>query len=184
VARWLAELGAVSVDADSLARDVVEPGRPALGAILERFGPEVAAPDGRLDRVALGRIVFADPAALADLEAIVHPAVRPLIEAAVRAAEAGGAPAVVIQAIRLVEAGYAEECDEAWLVTCDPRDQRLRLRARGTSPDDAESRIAAQGRLAERLAAAATRIIDTSAPVPDVRARVAAAFSGALAAER
>ncbi len=83
---------------------------------------------GTVDRPMLGRLVFADPAALADLEAIVHPAVRPLIRAAIEDATAAGAPAVVIEAIKLVEAGYAADCDEVWIVTCDPAEQRGRLR--------------------------------------------------------
>ena len=87
--------------------------------------------DGSLDRAALGRIVFADPAALRDLEAIVHPAVRPRILARIADAEANGAAAVVIEAIKLVEGGLAELCDEVWLVTCDPAVQRRRLVGRG-----------------------------------------------------
>ena len=109
-----------------------------------------SAPDGSLDRAALGRIVFADPAALRDLEAIVHPAVRPRILAAIAAAEADGAVAVVIEAIKLVEGGLAALCDEVWLVTCDPAVQRTRLVGRGTSPEDADQRIAAQAGFAER----------------------------------
>src|SRR5437870_308144 len=101
VAGWLGELGAFVVDADIVAREVVEPGEPALDAVVARFGPDVVRDDGSLDRAALGRIVFADPAALRDLEAIVHPAVRPRILAAVAAAERAGARAVVIEAIKL-----------------------------------------------------------------------------------
>ena len=81
-------------------------------------GPSSWRADGALDRAALGRIVFADPAALRDLEAIVHPAVRPPILAALDAARTTEAPAVVIEAIKLVEGGFAELCDEVWLVTC------------------------------------------------------------------
>src|SRR6186997_167985 len=121
VAGWLSELpGVVSVDADAVARDVLAPGSPAVDEVAERFGAELVDPAGVLDRTALGRIVFADPAALRDLEAIVHPAVRPRIVAAIDAAEAAAAPAVVIEAIKLVEGGLAELCDEVWLVTCDP----------------------------------------------------------------
>jgi dephospho-CoA kinase len=184
VAGWLVELGAVAVDADALAREAVEQGEPALDRVAERFGPGVLDSDGRLDRAALGRIVFADALALADLEAIVHPAVRPRIEAAVAAAERAGAPAVVIEAIKLVEAGYAAECDEVWLVTCTPAEQRERLLARGTPPEDAARRIAAQAGLANRLAAAATRVLDTTGNAADVRARVAFALEEALARAR
>ena len=123
VAGWLGERpGVVVIDADRVAREVVEPGEPALDAVLARFGPDVLRDDGSLDRAALGRIVFADPAALRDLEAITHPAVRPRILAAIDRAAADGAAAVVIEAIQLVEGGLAELCDEVWLVTCDPDD--------------------------------------------------------------
>jgi dephospho-CoA kinase len=184
VAGWLADAGAAVVDADAIARDVTAPGEPALDAVIERFGPNLRQPDGTLDRAALGRIVFADEAALRDLEAIVHPAVRPRIEAAVRAAEEAGAQVVVIEAIKLVEAGYAAQCDEVWLVVCDPEAQRSRLRGRGLPEADAEERIAAQGDLAERLAPRATRVIDTSGPLEEPRSRVAALHDEALAAHR
>jgi dephospho-CoA kinase len=162
VAGWLADAGAAVVDADAIARDVTLPGEPALDAVLARFGADLRRADGSLDRSALGRIVFSDPDALSDLEAIVHPAVRPRIEAAVAAAEHAGAPAVVVEAIKLVEAGYAEQCDEVWLVVCDPDAQRERLAKRGLSESDAAGRIAAQGDLASQLRPYATRIIDTS----------------------
>lgn len=177
IAGWLAELGAAVVDADAIAREVVEPGQPGFAAVVRRFGPAVVRPDGTLDRAALGRIVFGDEAALADLEAIVHPAVRPRIVAGVAAAERSGAAAVVIEAIKLVEAGYAAECDEVWVVACDPAVQRDRLVARGMAPPDAAQRVAAQGRdLAERLTASATRVIDTSRSPDDVRREVEALF--------
>ena len=93
VAGWLGERpGVVVIDADQVAREVVEPGEPALDAVVARFGPGVLRDDGSLDRAALGRIVFADPAALRDLEAITHPAVRPRILAAIADAEAAEAP--------------------------------------------------------------------------------------------
>lgn len=180
VARWLAARGAVVVDADALAREVTRPGEPALAAIFERFGDRFRRSDGSLDRAALGRIVFADPAALADLEALVHPAVRPRLVAAVTAAEAAGAPVVVIEAIKLVEAGYARECDEVWLVTCSPEEQRARLVGRGMAAADADQRIVAQSGLVERLAPAATRVIDTSGPPEEAERRVAAALARAL----
>jgi dephospho-CoA kinase len=172
IARWLAADGAVVVDADALARDVTAPGEPALEMVLERFGDDYRRSDGSLDRAALGRLVFTDPAALADLEAIVHPAVRPRIEAAVAEARATGAPIVVVEAIKLVEGGYAAACDEVWLIVCDARVQRERLVDRGTEPGDADARIAAQGDLADRLASAATRVIDASGPPDAVRSHV------------
>ena len=148
VASWLGErAGVVVIDADQVARDVLEPGQPALVAVIARFGSGLVGPGGSLDRAALGRIVFADPAALRDLEAI-----------------------------KLVEGGLAALCDEVWLVTCDPAVQRERVVGRGTEPADAERRIAAQGDLTERLRPAATRAIDTSGTLADTRAIVADAY--------
>jgi dephospho-CoA kinase len=184
VAGWLAEAGAVVVDADRLAREVTAPGAPALDEVFARFGDEVRSDDGTLDRAALGRIVFADPAALRDLEAIVHPAVRPRIEDAVRAAEESGAEVVAIEAIRLVEAGYAAQCDEVWLIVCDADAQRERLRGRGLPDDVAAQRIAAQGDLGDRLRRAATRVIDTSGLAADVRATVLELFDRARSPNR
>ena len=184
VARWLAARGAAVVDADALAREVTGPGEPTVAAIVSRFGEQVRRSDGSLDRAVLGRLVFADPAALADLEAIVHPAVRPRLVAAVTAAEAAGAPVVVIEAIKLVEAGYAGECDEVWLVTCSPEEQRARLVGRGMAAADAEQRIAAQGDLVGRLTPAATRVIDTSGSPEEAERRVAAALAEALRRNR
>ena len=181
VAGWLGELGASVVDADIVARDVVEPGTPALAAVLDAFGGGVRRPDGSLDRAALGRVVFADPAALARLEAIVHPAVRPRILEAIAAAEAAAAPAVAIEAIKLVEGGLAALCDEVWLVACDPVAQRRRLAARGLDPQRAGERIEAQADIAERLRGAATRVIDTSGGLQDTRAAVIAAWREATA---
>lgn len=113
IARWLGERpGVVVIDADRVAREVLDPGEPALDAVIARFGARLVRADGELDRAALGRLVFADPLALRDLEAIVHPAVRPRILAAIASAEAAGARAVVIEAIKLVEGGLASECDE------------------------------------------------------------------------
>ena len=120
IAGWLGELGARVVDADRIARDATPPGSPELAAVVGEFGPGVLQPDGTLDRRTLGRIVFADRAALARLEAIIHPAVRPRILAVLATADRDGVPAVVIEAIKLVEGGLADLCDEVWLVTCDP----------------------------------------------------------------
>jgi dephospho-CoA kinase len=184
VAARLAELGAAVVDADALARDVTLPGEPALEAVIERFGERYRLADGSLDRTALGRLVFADAAALRDLEAIVHPAVRRRIEQSFAAAERAGAPAVVVEAIKLVEGGLASRCDEVWLVTCDPTVQRSRLLARGTAPVDADQRMAAQGDIRSTLGRAATRIIDTSGSLESTRRLVREEYEAALSASR
>ncbi len=181
VASWLAAEGAAVIDADQVARDVVEPGTPGLAAVMREFGPAVATSDGRLDRQALGRIVFREPAALARLEAITHPAVRPRILEAIERADASGPQAIVIEAIKLVEGGLAALCDEVWLVLCDAEEQRARLRCRGLEDADAEVRIAAQADLESRLRGAATRIIDTSGPLDDARSRVLEAWAAARA---
>ncbi len=186
IAGWLRELGAVTIDADEVAREVVEPGG-GLEAVIGEFGEAVRAADGRLDRAALGRIVFADPEALRRLETIVHPAVRPRIEARLRDAAAAAAPAVVIEAIKLVEGGLAALCDEVWLVTCPPGEQRRRVAERDghrgemDAETDAAATIRAQGDLAARLRPAADRIIDTGGTLGETRARAEAAYGAALA---
>ena len=180
VARWLAAVpGVVAIDADSLARDVLAPGSPALAAVAARFGADLIDAEGLLDRAALGRIVFGDADALRDLEAIVHPAVRPRIVGAISAAQNAHAPAVVIEAIKLVEGGLAALCDEVWLVTCDPADQLARLERRGDAAADARQRIAAQGDLVERLTPAATRVLDTSGDEDQARDATLAALRAA-----
>jgi dephospho-CoA kinase len=181
VASWLGELGATVIDADDLARESTAPGEPALDAVLERFGEGYRLEDGSLDRASLGRLVFSDPAALADLEAIVHPAVRSRIEIAMAAAEAAGAPAIAVEAIKLVEGGLAQLCDEVWLVTCDPERQHERLLTRGLGEAVARQRIAAQDDPARRLRPAATRVIDTSGEVGETRRRVLEAWTASRA---
>ena len=178
VAGWLADRGARVIDADAVAREVSAPGAPAHDAILAVFGDAVRT-ERTLDRAALARIVFRDPDALARLEAIVHPVVRTRILEEVRTAGADAAPAVVIEAIKLVEGGLAEICDEVWLVICEPSIQRERVIDRGATPDDADRRIAAQAGLAERVRPRATRVIDTSGPLADTRSRVASAWDAA-----
>jgi dephospho-CoA kinase len=189
VAGWLAELGAAVIDADQVAREVTLPGSAALASVVEVFGPGVLHPDGTLDRQALGRIVFGNPRALAHLESIVHPAVRPLILHAIAEAERDGVPAIVIEAIKLVEGGLAVLCDEVWLITCSAAVQRERLvdrtlaAGRNPEPADTAARIAAQADLVSRLTPHATRVLDTSGSVAESRSRVLAAWTAALGAE-
>ncbi|HEX6444151.1 MAG TPA: dephospho-CoA kinase [Streptosporangiales bacterium] len=152
VARRLAGHGAVVVDADVAARDVVAPGTPGLAEVVRVFGPEVLAADGSLDRPRLGKVVFDDPDARRRLEAIVHPLVR---ERRAEVVAAAPPDAVVVEDVPLlVETGLAGEYDLVVVVDA-PDDVRLeRLAARGTPRDDAERRIAAQASRADRLAAA------------------------------
>jgi dephospho-CoA kinase len=159
VAAELAARGAIIIDADVLARDVVEPGTPALAAIVDRFGAPVLS-EGRLDRVRLAQIVFADSLARRDLERIVHPAVR------TRAAElerAAGDAAVVVHVIPLlVETGQQEDFDFVVTVDVDHETQINRLMARnGYSRAEAESRIAAQASREERVNTAAVVLRNT-----------------------
>jgi dephospho-CoA kinase len=183
VARWLGERSGVSViDADHEARLVLAPETPEVEAVYRRFGQDLRRANGELDRGALGRIVFKDPEALHDLESIVHPAVRPRILAAIERAERAGTRAVVIEAIKLVEGGLAELCDEVWLVSCEPAVQRERLIRRGDAEDDAAARVDAQGDLVERLRTRATRVVDTNGDPADTRRSVDALFDEASAA--
>lgn len=170
VARWLAERpGVVVIDADVLASEVLAPGTQEVDEVYARFGDALRAADGSLDRAALGRIVFADPTELQALEAIVHPAVRQRVLAALAQAERDGAVAVVIEAIKLVEGGLAAMCDAVWLIACDPAVQQSRLLGRGTSVDDAEARAAAQGALVEGWRASATFVLEASGAATEVR---------------
>jgi dephospho-CoA kinase len=173
VAGWLGARGAVVVDADAVAREVTAPGQLGHDAVLARFGDAVRAPDGTLDRAALARIVFVDEEALRELEAIVHPLVRPRILAAVDAAGERNAPAVVIEAIKLVEGGLADLCDEVWWVSC--QDQRARLTGRGMDTADADRRIAAQAAMKERVLAGRPDVVevDTSGSLAEAEGRVA-----------
>jgi dephospho-CoA kinase len=171
VARLLAGRGAVVVDADLLARQVVEPGSAGYQAVLDRFGPAVAAPDGGLDRRALADLVFADPSALADLNAIVHPAVRAAI--AGRLAELRDGDGVVVLDIPLlVESGRSYGAAAVLVVDC-PEDVAVRrlVEQRGMDEADARRRMAAQVPRAERLAAA-DLVIDNSGSPEQLEAEV------------
>jgi dephospho-CoA kinase len=182
VARMLRHIGGALIDADALTRQVTGPGSEALPAIRARFGDAVFTATGELDRAELARVVFADATSLAELEAIIHPRVRPLVEAAIARAADEGIPFVVVEAIKLVESGLAERCDEVWLVTCGSDVQRQRLLARGMDQADIERRVTTQGPdLADRLGARADRVIDTSGDLETTRERVEDALADALA---
>ncbi len=187
VARMLADIGGTVIDADELAREATAPGSPALPEIRARFGAGVFSEAGTLDRSALAGIVFGDPEALRDLEQIVHPRVRPLVEERLAAAARDAAPFAVVEAIKLVEGGLADRCDEVWLIECSAQTQRARLAARGTLPEDAERRIERQGsdlvdRLARNLAerAVPTRRLSTEGTTEQTREAVEDALSEVL----
>lgn len=151
--------GAVVVDADTLAREVVAPGTPGLAAVVAEFGPEVLAEDGSLDRPRLAAVVFADPARLAALEAITHPLVAERAKALVDAVPADAV--VVYDVPLLVEKDLGAAYDVVVIVDA-PDDVRLeRLAARGLSRDQARARMAAQATREQRQAAA-DHVLDNS----------------------
>jgi dephospho-CoA kinase len=169
VSRLLAEHGAVIVDADVIAREVVEPGTPGLAAIVEAFGRAVHTADGSLDRPALAAVVFADPGARAQLDGIVHPLVR------ARAAEleAGAPPdAVVVHDVPLLaETGQASSYDLVVVVEADPGTRVARLVQRGLTAEDARARIAAQASDEQRRAIADV-VLDNSGTPDELEAQV------------
>ncbi|MFF8446379.1 dephospho-CoA kinase [Streptomyces leeuwenhoekii] len=170
VSRLLVECGAVLVDADRIAREVVEPGTPGLEAVVAAFGEEVLAEDGSLDRPRLGSLVFADPEKLAVLNAIVHP----LVGARSRELEAAaGQDAVVVHDVPLLtENGLAPLYDVVVVVDADPATQLDRLvRLRGMSEQDARARMAAQATREQRREIADI-VIDNDVPLEELRRRV------------
>lgn len=145
VSTRLAALGATIIDADQLARDAIAPGTPGHDAVVARFGREVLAADGALDRAALRARVFQDTAARRDLEAIIHPEVRRLRAVAVAAARARGDVLVVSDSPLVFEAGLVDQFDGVLLVDAPVAVRRARLlRDRGLAPDVADAMIAAQ----------------------------------------
>lgn len=160
VADLLAAKGAVLVDSDVLAREVVAPGTPGLAAVVQRFGEGILRPDGALDRPALGAIVFADPDARADLEAITHPRIR--ARAGELRAEAPAGVVVIDVIPLLVEGGLSGRFDEVIVVDVPEEVQVERLRRRdGFTRDEAMARLAAQASREDRLAVA-DHVIDNS----------------------
>ncbi len=175
VSRRLAALGAVVLDADAVARDVVAPGTPGLAEITETFGAGVLRPDGSLDRERLGEIVFADPGARAKLNAIVHPRVR---ERMAELEKAAGGSAIVVQDIPLLaENNLAGAFDAVVVVDAPPEVQVGRLATgRGMSREAAMARIGAQASREQRLAVA-TFVIDNSGTLADLDQQVTALWA-------
>ena len=174
VARRLAALGAVIVDADVAARAVVAPGTEGLSRVVEAFGPEVLRADGSLDREAVAAIVFADPARRAELNAIVHPLVGAWMVAAEEAAvESGGPDVIIVHDVPLLaENGLAEMYDKVIVVDVSPQTQLERLTSqRGMTEADARGRLAAQATREQRLAVA-DYAIDNSGTLADLDRQV------------
>jgi dephospho-CoA kinase len=163
VAKLLAARGAVVVDADEVARSVVEPGQPALAQLVERFGDSILDADGRLDRPALGKLAFVDEQSRKDLEAITHPAINH--EFMRRTVESPPDAIVVLDVPLLVESPKARERAKDYhvvIVVEAPRELRLdRLEARGLDRADAEARMAAQA-TDEQRREIATHLVDNS----------------------
>jgi dephospho-CoA kinase len=170
VSAILGELGAVVIDADLLAREVVAPGTEGLAVVVEEFGPDVLGPDGGLDRPRLGALVFADPERRQALEAVIHPRVRARAADIEAAATAG---AVVVHDIPLLtETGQATSFDAVVVVDVPVEVQVDRMvRIRGMSEEDARARIAAQADREERLAIA-TYVVENTGSLDDLRSRV------------
>jgi dephospho-CoA kinase len=170
VSALLAARGAVIVDADAITRDLQQPGQPVLAAIVDRFGPEVLLPDGHLDRAALAAIVFPDPDALRDLNAIVHPAVG--AEIARRIAAEQDTDHVVVLDIPLLAENPRDGLATTIVVDApvDVAVERL-VRSRGMTEEDARARVARQATREERLARA-DRVVDNSGSVADLEREV------------
>ena len=151
VARIMEALGGVIVDADQLAREAVSPGEPAYLSIVAEFGEGIVNPDRTINRQALGKIVFADPAARRRLERITHPAIALLAEQRLEACRKAGTQVVVYMAPLLIEAGVTSRVDEIWVVYADWETQVARLILRdGISRDEALQRLAAQMPMEEK----------------------------------
>ncbi|MFG3370770.1 dephospho-CoA kinase [Streptomyces sp. NPDC090032] len=175
VSRLLVAHGAVLIDADRIAREVVEPGTPGLAAVVEAFGSGVLAPDGTLDRPALGAIVFADADRLAVLNSIVHPLVG--ARSAELEAAATGDSVVVHDVPLLAENGLAPLYDLVVVVDASPETQLDRLvRLRGMSEEDARARMAAQATREKRLEIADI-VIDNDVPLDELHRRVDAVWA-------
>ena len=176
VAHMLAELGARVIDADRVAHAVMLPGGPAYGAVVEAFGTDIlseANADGTIDRAKLGAIVFRDPAALRRLEQVVHPAT---VSAVNRLIAAAAEQVVVVEAIKLIEAGMHRRYEALWVVTAPREIQIARLMAiRGLSEAEAALRVDAQPPQAEKTALADLVIVNDGS-VADLRLKVEAAW--------
>jgi len=173
VAKMLASLGAKAIDADALAHEVMGKGSSVWKAVVREFGEGILRPDGSIDRKKLGSIVFADKAALRRLEAIVHPAVIARTQELI---ESSQEPVVVVEAIKLIEAGMHRAYDALWVVTCRKEQQLARLmKQRGLTEEEALQRIEAQPPQEAKLALADV-VIDNSGSLEETWEQVKAAW--------
>jgi dephospho-CoA kinase len=168
-AKFFGALGVPIIDTDQLAREVVEPGQPPLERLVERFGPSILTEDGHLDRPALRNIVFSDPKARADLEALTHPAIGAAVEA--RSAEVGGVYQVLVLPL-LVEKNLGSQLNRVLVVDCDEELQIRRVQARdGSTLEQARAILNVQASRASRLKAAHD-VITNEGDMSAVRAQV------------
>jgi dephospho-CoA kinase len=169
VAGMLRDLGAAHIDADAITREIRQNDGEARAAIQRRFGT--------LDSRALGRTVFNDPVALHELEAILHPRIRDAVRARLAELAEAGAPAAVVEVIKLLESPLLDACDQIWVVVCDEADAIVRVReSRGLNEAEARARLANQSPQAEKVAAAGV-VIDGSAPITETRRQVFDAYT-------
>jgi dephospho-CoA kinase len=174
VVKTLVELGATHIDADIVYRELVAAGQPLLRSLADHFGEGIVAEDGSLDRKKLGAIVFSDPVKLRELDELTHPAVIAEIDRRVAASPAD--QIIVIDAVKLIESGHAEHCDQVWVITLDSEQQVTRLMKRNIlSEVEARRRVASQAPMEPKLARA-DRIIDNSGTPEQTREQVESAW--------
>lgn len=183
VMRLAAERGALTIDADRVVHELLD-GDPAIqAAVTEAFGPEVRRADGRIDRAALGRIVFGDAEQLHRLEGLLHPATRAEIGRRMVAADSvavADAQVVMIEAIKLLEGPLAAVCDQVWVTACERTTQLERLRVcRGMDEQTATARVDAQSPQVDKIARADV-VIGTDGLMDATRAQFEAAWDGLL----
>lgn len=176
VGKMLLALGVYRyIDADAVVHDLYLPGQPLVAQLVRVFGEGILDAQGGVDRKALGTLVFNDIEKLRQLEAIVHPAVQEALLEQIRAIPDGKVG--VLDAIKLIESGYAPLCHGIWVVRCTPEVQLRRLmEQRGMSEDEARARLAAQPPLEPKLAMA-TEIIDNDGTIEDLQRQVTAAWA-------
>ena len=178
VLAYLRQKGADIIDADTLAHVAMAPGGLAYQPIIDAFGREFVRADGAIDRPALGRFVFSDPAALQQLEQIVHPAVFALAKAELAQTTA---PVIIVEAIKLLESSrLLTLCQEVWVVTADPETQLRRLRHdRNMSETESRQRMAAQSSQAEKVAHA-DRVIENNGTPAELQAKLDEIWNGLI----
>jgi dephospho-CoA kinase len=174
VARMLQQLGAQIIDADQVAREIVQPGEPALEAIVRVFGKDILNDDGSLHRKAMGQLVFRNAEKLKQLESITHPAVRERMWKKIHALPDDAI--VVVEVIKLFESGWADHCDEVWVTNCSREKQVERLiYTRSMNETEAIARVEAQNPQSEKLKRADV-VIDTSGTLEETRVQVLRAW--------